>query len=307
MAMNTLTHACRTLELNGSDYPELLRQSSDPPQRLYVKGDPEALRQPMIALVGSRHASDYGRLVCERLAGELAARGITVVSGLAVGIDAAAHRGALAVEGRTVAVLGHGLNFIYPRENAGLARRILDTGGAIVTEFEPGEGVQPFNFPKRNRIISGLSLGVVVVEAAKKSGSLITARLAMEDGREVFAVPGPVTSERSEGVHRLIQDGAKLVHNVDDILEEIPQLSDLRLPERKVSPEAPALVDQEAHLYSMLGDEPRHVDELIQASTLPAQDVIQGLMTLTLKKLAQELPGRRFVRSVRTAVTRDGY
>jgi len=276
-------------------YPERLKEIADPPVLLYIRGAREVLNTPCIAIVGSRAASEYGLRVSERLSGDLVRRGITVVSGLARGIDGAAHKGAVKAGGRTLAVLGHGPDEIYPPQHRRLADELLASGGAWVTEFKPRTESQPGFFPRRNRIISGLSLGVVVVEARQKSGSLITARHAVEEGREVFAVPGPITSPRSIGVHRLIQDGAKLVQGVEDILSETAELKDLAAvaPESKAQT---ALIGREARIHALLSDEPQHVDLLIEDSSLPSHEVIQGLVTLSIKRLAEELPGKRYVR-----------
>lgn len=201
-------------------YPTWLSEISDPPPVLWLRGDPAALETPAVAVVGSRAGSLYARDVARELGSGLAARGITVVSGLARGVDAAAHQGALAVDGRTVAVLGSGVDTVYPPEHRGLAAEIVRRG-ALVSELPPGTTPRPAHFPRRNRLISGLSRAVVVVEAAERSGSLITARLAAEQGREVMAVPGNVLSGRNRGAHALLKDGAKLVEDVDDILDEI--------------------------------------------------------------------------------------
>lgn len=204
--------------LSGEALPERLRVIPDPPRRLYARGAVEALAAPSVAIVGSRRATRAGRQFAEALAGDLAAAGLVVVSGLAYGIDAAAHRGALVGGGRTVAVLGSGLGHVYPRQHAALAAEIVDGGGALVSEYPDDRAPRKHQFPERNRLISGLSLGVVIVEATTKSGSLITARMAAEQGREVMAVPGPVTSPLSGGCHRLLKSGAALIESADDVL-----------------------------------------------------------------------------------------
>ncbi|MDH3392718.1 MAG: DNA-processing protein DprA, partial [Desulfobulbaceae bacterium] len=206
------------------EYPARLRTIHDPPVLLYLKGSPQVVNSAGIAVVGARAASTYGLQMAERFSKDLASRGLTIISGLALGIDSTAHTGALAVKGTTVAVLGCGIDIVYPARNRKLFDKISETG-AIVSEYPPGTPPDGFRFPARNRIISGLSLGVLVVEAAKRSGSLITAHLALEQGREVFAMPGRVDSGKSEGSHRLLQEGAKLVHSVTDILEELPTFS----------------------------------------------------------------------------------
>ena len=210
----------RIVTLEDADYPTLLREIPDPPLVLYVRGtlpDPAA---PAVAIVGSRHASRYGVEIAERLAYDLALRGLTVISGLARGIDGAAHRGALKAQGRTLAVLGNGLSRIYPPEHEPLAKQIVEQG-AVISEYPMQMAPLAQNFPRRNRLISGLSLGVVIVEAAQRSGALITADMALEQGREVFAVPGPITRRTSQGTHHLLKQGARLVTSAEDILEEL--------------------------------------------------------------------------------------
>ncbi|MBU2055380.1 MAG: DNA-processing protein DprA [Proteobacteria bacterium] len=295
-------------------YPKNLLNTYDYPPFLYVKGTllPEDVP---VAVVGSRLASAYGRYTTERLCRELALKGIAIVSGLARGIDAAAHRGALAGKGRTIAVLGCGLDVIYPPENEKLAEAIA-AAGALVTEFPFGTPPNPPNFPARNRIISGISLGVVVVEAGEKSGSLITARLAAEQGRSVFAVPGAIESAGSRGTNRLIKQGAKLIENVEDILEEIlPQAGGLpafsekpprRPGEDKTQPapekaDAPplsaveGLAETEKKLFTLITKEPAGIDTLIAASGFSPQEVQSGLLILELRGLIRQLPGKMFV------------
>jgi len=212
-----------TLHFQDKDYPTNLRYVYQPPATIYLEGNIIAQDQIAIAIVGSRRATDYGLRNAERLGFELAAKGITIISGLARGVDSAAHRGALRAKGRTIAVLGSGLNKIYPPENKKLAQEVAQNG-ALISEFTPDTPPHRLNFPRRNRIISGLSLGVVVVEAAKRSGALITANFALEQGREVFALPGKVDSFTSGGVHDLIKEGAKLIESTEDIIEELEPL-----------------------------------------------------------------------------------
>ncbi|MCE5284131.1 MAG: DNA-processing protein DprA [Deltaproteobacteria bacterium] len=291
-------------------YPRNLLNIYDYPPFLYVKGSlvPDEIA---VALVGSRLASPYGRYVTETLSRALALQGVTVVSGLARGIDAAAHRGALAGKGRTVAVLGCGLDLTYPPENAQLAEAVA-AQGALVTEFPLGTPPNAPNFPSRNRIISGISLGVVVVEAGEKSGSLITARIAGEQGRSVFAVPGAIDSAGSRGTHRLIKEGAKLVENVEDIIEEVlpqagtPVHRDRTLdrpaaekrPRNESDPPSPipGLGDREKRLLPLIPTEPVGVDQLITTSALTAQEVLNGLLVLELCGLIRQLPGKMFQR-----------
>ncbi len=291
-------HKIDIITLNDVSYSQSLKAIYDPPPLLYVKGKIKKEDKNAIAIVGSRRATTYGRLTAQRLSAQLAAQRITIVSGMARGIDSEAHKGALAVGGRTIAVLGCGIDVVYPPENRALEERIASSG-AVITEFP--FGTRPFagNFPKRNRIISGLSIGVIIVEAAQKSGALITARLALEQGREVFAVPGSTTSPYSKGTHNLIKDGAKLVEDIDDILEELKPLIELRMEKGKESQDSlrPLLSKDEEIIYNIVTQEPKHIDLLIQESKLSAQKVTGILMNLQLKRLVKELSGKNFVRA----------
>ncbi len=286
----------RLLPLTDPDYPPLLLAIYDPPPLLYVKGDIGVLDTYPIAVVGTRKNTPYGRSVAEKISRGLAERGVTIVSGFARGIDGIAHRAAIAAGGKTIAVMGSGIDQIYPPEHRRLFIEITQNG-AILSEFPMGTGPEAHHFPQRNRIISGLSLGCVVVEAAKGSGSLITARLALEQGREVFAVPGPIFSETSAGPHQLIGSGAKLTTSVDDILEEIQ-------PPQEISPtktatltlEGPTLEGDEAILYQMLSWEPKHIDQVIEEGHWPAATVSGILLSLELKGRVRQLPGQFFVR-----------
>lgn len=274
-------------------YPERLRMIADPPPCLYVKGTLTPEDEKSVAIVGSRSSSDYGRRVARDLARGLASLGFTVVSGMARGIDGAAHESALQAGGRTIAVLGSGVERAYPSEHEMLYRRIADSG-AVISEFPIGTRPAAFNFPARNRLISGLSLGVIVVEATEKSGSLITAASAVEQGREVFAVPGLVGSSRSRGAHRLIRQGAKLVETVDDVVEEIaPQLL---TRERRAAPVAPALAANASEaarkIFALLADSSLHVDQVIEKTGLPAPRVLETLLELELQGLLQQAPGK---------------
>jgi len=293
-------------------YPRNLLNIYDYPPLLYVKGSLSPA-EVCVAIVGSRLASVYGRYVTEKLSRELALKGITVVSGLARGIDSAAHRGALAGRGRTIAVLGCGLDVVYPPENEELARSVADRG-ALVTEYPFGTPPNAPNFPSRNRIISGLAFGVVVVEAGEKSGSLITARIAAEQGRSVFAVPGAIEAAGSRGTNRLIKQGARLIENVEDILEEIlPQAGmtpDLSTPSASppgVTPDSgpsdpwePGKMDApgspERELLRLFANDPIGIDQLITASGLTAQEVLNRLLVLELGGFVRQLPGKMFIR-----------
>ncbi len=301
------------LVLDDGTYPALLREIADPPITLYVKGEWAAcFDAPCVALVGSRRCSTYGLNTAGLLARELATRGVTIVSGLARGIDAAAHRGALEAGGRTVAVLGTGVDEVYPREHKKLAAEIVEQGGALVSQFPLGTPPIPENFPYRNRVISGLSLGVVLVEAAENSGSLITARLALEQGREVFAVPGNITSRNSFGTNYLIKAaGAKLVQTWQDVATELPAEIAARLlpPESKrkqhdessaIEAVAPAnLSEQERAVFKLLSaDEPAHIDALATQSELTLPELTGALLSLEMRELVRQLPGKCFVKKL---------
>ncbi len=277
-------------------YPALLAAVPSPP-RLWVRGRLEAGDALAIAVVGARRATPYGLAVAERLAFDLAARGVTIVSGMARGIDAAAHRGALAAGGRTVAVLGCGVDLVYPSEHRRL-RDDIETRGAIVSQFPPGTRPLPGHFPARNRTLAGLALGVVVVEAGERSGALITARLAGELGREVFAVPGKITAEQSAGPHGLIRDGATLIRDWTDVVQELPEpwRHALRVPENDGGAGRPEAGSEEGRVLALLSaDEPRHIDALIAQVALPPARLAAALVGLELGGWARQLPGQRWI------------
>lgn len=326
-------HGVRILTLDDEDYPRALRTIYDPPLVLYVKGEITKRDGLACAIVGTRRASYYGRSQAERISGHLAGLGFTIVSGLARGIDSAAHRGALAAGGRTIAVLGNGLARIYPPENTDLAGEI-ERSGAVVSEFPMT--TEPFrdNFPRRNRVISGLSMGVLVVEGNRRSGSMITAKFANEQGREVFALPGKVDSPIARGPHALIKDGAKLVEGPEDILDEIGPSADVldlarsaREPEESTEGEAaddaeasrssgtkaepaeedvaapapakdayPGLSPTEKKLLACLSSDARDIDDITAEVELSPAEVSAGLLVLEIRRLARQLPGKRFVR-----------
>jgi DNA processing protein len=305
----TIERALRTLSwlekkgylpvtLEEPAYPAILREIFDPPFVLYLSGCPDALQEPSVAVVGARRPTPYGRAAAEKLARDLAASGLVVVSGLARGIDSIAHWGALD-SGRTVAVLGSGLDDIYPQENKGLFRKIAESG-AVVTEFAPEMPPLPFHFPLRNRIISGLSLATVVVEATRQSGSLITARLSLEQNRDVMAVPGSPASDLSRGTNWLIKSGAKLVEAWEDVVEELPSPLRERLLSRRTveSKKMPALSPDERKVYDRLSVEtPVHVDELVEAADVSVSELLGVLLNLELKGLVRQAPGKLFQRS----------
>ena len=297
------------LILDDGSYPSLLREIADPPITLYVRGDWQAcLEQPCVGVIGSRMCSTYGENASEMLSRDLASRGITVVSGLARGIDAAAHKGALQGKGRTVAVMGTGIDGVYPKENTRLVRDILDNGGCLVSQFPLGTPPLKDNFPYRNRIISGLSLGVLIVEASERSGSLITARLATEQNREVMAVPGNITSSNSYGTNYLIKAGAKLVQQWQDIVAELPSEIAARILPPKIEEKKngsskqqellPAdLNDNERKVWSLLNaDEATHIDMLLETSGLSFGDLNSVLVGLDIKDMIRVLPGKHYAR-----------
>lgn len=286
----------RLLLREDDEYPAPLRAIPDPPPFLLARGELRAEDALALAIVGSRHATPYGVAVAERLAAELAARGVTIVSGLARGIDTAAHRGALAAGGRTIAVLGCGVDVCYPPENRRLVGRVIERG-ALLSQFPLGTPALPRHFPLRNRTIAGLALGAIVVEAAERSGALITAGHAGELGREVFAVPGPVTSELSRGANRLIQDGAKLVQRWEDVVAELPEVW------RRCLREAPGVAmpvgtpeGDEERVLALVGGDPVHIDRVIERSGVPSGRTAAVLLSLELKGWVQRLPGQHYTR-----------
>ncbi len=281
-------------------YPPLLKEISKPPAALWCRGDPAALRDPLIGIVGSRRPTQYGRRVASTLSADLATAGFGVVSGGAYGIDAAGHAGALQAGGRSVAVLGTGIDRDYPAAHADLFSH-LARDGACVTEFPPGAPPRPAHFPIRNRIISGLARGVVVVEAGARSGALITARFAMEQNREVFAVPGELFNELSAGPHALIRRGAVLVTGVEDILEEITALFPPRhgvsaKPRRKEALPPVDLPEELERILALVETSPRSGDSIIQSSGLSPAVTLEALTQLELLNLVEQLPGQRFAR-----------
>jgi DNA processing protein len=296
---NEVDRACAAgitlIPFSDERYPARLRTIADPPPLLYVKGEMIERDDKAVAIVGSRSASDYGRRVARDLARGLASMGFTVVSGMARGIDGMAHEAAMNRGGRTLAVLGSGVERAYPAEHEQLYQRISENG-AVISELPIGTRPMAFNFPARNRLISGLSLGVVVVEATEKSGSLITASLAVDQGREVFAVPGEVGASRSRGSHRLIRQGAKLVENVDDILEEIaPQLSTRGHGVISAPLSLPPSASADARkIFALLQENSLQVDEVIEGSGLVASRVWEILLDLELQGYVRQSPGKKY-------------
>ena len=281
----------RILTLADAEYPRRLLDTADPPSLLYVKGRPELLNRPCIAVVGSRNATPQGNANAEAFARALSQAGLAIVSGLALGIDAAAHGGGLAGGSSTIAVIGTGCDRVYPARNRELAQRIANDG-VIVSEFPLGTPPLKENFPRRNRIISGLALGCLVVEAAERSGSLITARLAGEQGRDVFAIPGSIHSPLTKGCHKLIKQGAKLVDDARDILDELR----LPVPVEQAAPDAPPCGPAEARVLDCLGFDPCDVDTLVARSGLTAEGLYAILLQMELEGQVSRLPGGRFQR-----------
>ncbi len=279
-----------------NDYPALLREIADPPAALYVLGRRDALAWPQLAIVGSRNPTPAGVDNARAFGRALAHSGLSITSGLALGVDGAAHRGALDADGTTIAVCGTGLDRVYPARHRELAHVIVEHG-ALISEFALGTSPRPENFPIRNRLISGLSLGTLVVEAALESGSLITARLALEQGREVFAIPGSIHSPQARGCHALIRQGAKLVENADDVLEELGALAQFAQTRMPVSTAPKAkLPASSAHLLECLGHDPTTLDALIERSGLTADAVSSMLGALELDGFVAAMPGGRYQR-----------
>lgn len=330
-------YGCQVVTLYDAAYPPPLKEIDTPPFVLYIRGELTPEDALSVSLVGSRNAKDYGRKVSYRLSYQLVQRGLTVVSGFAKGIDTSAHRGALEAGGRTIAVMGNGLSVIYPATNSDLAEKI-EASGALVSEFPMAARPKPRNFPRRNRIISGLTLGTVVVEASNRSGALITARLAAEQNREVFAVPGEIFSELSTGTHKLINDGAKLINTVDDLLNELPPyvLNQIQSevppsltpdthaeptqvppapvgqddtkpvpppPSPKVqqsvpTPPPPDLTPDEKTIFDAIEVPSSHIDTIVRTTQLPIGQVSSVLLMLELKGIVQQLPGKQFTKNI---------
>jgi len=299
----------RIISLSDPEYPQRLKEIYDPPVVLFVKGSIDVLAQPGIAMVGTRHPTPYGSGMAERLSTDLAARGLVIISGLARGIDTASHRGAVAAKGKTIAVLGTGIDVMYPKENTRLTEQIVALGGALITEFPVGTSPVPQNFPIRNRIISGMSAGVLVVEAAEYSGTRITSRLALEQNRDVYAVPGNVTNKNSWGPNTLIKQGAKLVATWEDVWEELAADIQATLGSRQnESPEpetASLFPDQvksphEKKILNLLkADESTHIDQLVELleNEMSSSEIFAALFELELNGKIRQLPGKNFVKS----------
>jgi len=287
----------RIIIYTDPEYPDQLRKIYDPPMIIFVKGEKIPRQAIFIAMVGSRHPTPYGQKSAHLIAQGLARRGIGIVSGMALGIDATSHSGCLFGKGYTLAVLGTGIDIIYPESNRKLHQEIINNG-SVITEYLPGTPPEPKNFPIRNRIISGISSGVVVVEATKKSGSLITATLALDQGRDVFAVPGSIHSFKSTGCHLLIKQGARLIENSDDILDELGLNYPFAQKTDTFKEKQPSLPmdEMEKKLYQLIGDYPTHIDQIARQGKLSSGEVSSILMKMELKGLVRQLPGKAFVR-----------
>ena len=288
------------VEYFDRDYPDLLKEIPDPPMILYIKGHKRWLKEKMIGIVGARKCTEYGDRMARRLGEELASYGMVVVSGLAMGIDAAGHQGALKKEGGSIAVLGTGVNVCYPECNRRLYHEMLEKG-CIISEYEPFVKARPYHFPKRNRIISGLCYGIVVVEAAVKSGSLITAQLALDYGREVYAVPGDKTSKMSQGANALIASGAKCTFSVKDIIDELPKGLGIKNEIIKKNSDKMhiQLAQAESIVYAYVSQEPilfEKLQELLVSTQLSYERLNTSLLKLEVKGLIKRLPGERYVR-----------
>lgn len=298
------------VSFDDAGYPSRLKEIYDPPLVLYARGNAEVLTRPGIAMVGTRHPTPYGLGMAERLACDLATHGLVIISGMARGVDTASHRGAIAAKGKTVAVFGTGVDVIYPKENSRLSEQILALGGALISEFPIGTHPAPQNFPIRNRILSGMSVGVLVVEAAEYSGTRITARCALEQNRDVFAVPGNVTNKNSWGPNTLIKQGAKLVATWEDVWEDLPAEVRLALtptasPESSESSSASLFPDEglPPHEKRILGllksDESTHIDEIVEKleTELSSSEIFAALFELELAGKVRQMPGKNFVKS----------
>ena len=306
---DSMKAGAQILTIFNEDYPALLKEIHAPPPVLYCKGQID--KNPKIAIVGTRRASPYGRSVSEMLAGELSSAGFTIVSGLARGIDTAAHAGTLGADGGTIAVLGSGFNHVYPKENRKFAEQITERG-ALITEFPPDILPLPENFPRRNRIISGLSIATIVIEAEEKSGALITANYALEQGREVFAVPGNITSRKSMGPNLLIKQGATPALSAGDILSELPShllpgdatASAFLSPDthlERALPHMRVVLDADEHkIFSLLSvDDPLHIDRIAELSRMSMNRLLSAILSLEIKGVVDQLPGNHYIKKLR--------
>ena len=293
--MNDAKDKIEIIKKSSRDYPKILKEIHNAPKQLYVRGGLPKDHNLNFAIVGTRAASEYGKTLAFKIAKELAELGFNIVSGLALGIDTQAHLGALEGKGRTTAVMGSAIddNSIYPSENLNLVKKIISSGGAVISEYEPGTKSEIWFFPERNRIISGLSQGVLVVEAPEKSGALITARLALEQNREVFAIPGSIFSKNSFGANNLIKSGAKVVTSVDDILEEL-NLTDLKV--KKGIEEKENLTEEEKIILNIIEKELIHIDKICKISKMAANKVLSIVSLLEIRGIIKNIGGSKFVK-----------
>ncbi len=282
----------RIITYFDSNYPTYLKEIYQPPWVFFTKGDQSLLNNPIIAIVGTRNPSQYGRIIAEKLAKELTEHGFIIVSGMARGIDRKAHEGSL-LSGATIAVLGSGIDIVYPKENQGIYQEIEEKG-LIISEYSPGTKPHPAYFPQRNRLISGLSLGTIIIEASLKSGSLITAQLALEQSREVFAIPGNITSNKSLGTNSLIQQGAKLVMNIEDIIEEFKYLSFEGKIHNKIEIK---LNNKEQKVMAMINYNPIHIDDLFNHLEFSFSEIYEILLSLQLKQKVKQIPGGTYIKN----------
>ena len=293
--MKNTQETIAVIKKSSRDYPKILKEISGAPKQLYVRGELPGNHEMNFAIVGTRTASEYGKTLAFKIAKELAELGFNIVSGLALGVDTESHLGALAGGGKTVAVLGSAIDYnsIYPSVNISLVKNIVSNGGAVISEYAPGTKSEIWYFPERNRIISGLSRGVLVVEAPEKSGALITARLALEQNRDVFAIPGSIFSKNSIGTNILIKSGAKVVTSVDDILEEL-NLTDLKI--NKNTKEEESLTNEEKIILNIIEKEPIHIDKICHASKMSASQALSIVSILEIKGMIKNIGGGKFVK-----------
>ncbi len=286
-----LENGIKIIKKSSKEYPKILKEISNAPKQLYARGELPKNHDMNFAIVGTRAASEYGKTLAFKIAKELSELGFNIVSGLALGIDTQAHLGALAGNGKTIAVLGSGIDdaSIFPKENLKLVKTIVDSGGAVISEYEPNAKSEIWYFPERNRIVSGLSKGVLVVEAPEKSGALITARLALEQNREVFAIPGSIFSKNSIGANNLIKSGAKMVTSIDDILEEL-NLTELKI--HKKESEGEKLNPEEKLILNIILKEPIHIDKICEIAKLPASRVLSVISVLEIQGIIKNIGGK---------------
>lgn len=288
----------KLIKLGDENYPKQLEIIENPPKQLYVKGNEKILKEYGIAIIGSRNCSEYGKQIAKKFARDLSKAGINIVSGMAVGIDTCAHIGCLSVKGKTIAVIGSGFNYIYPKENEKLFKKIIETGGAVVTEYPPETKAKSSNFPERNRIVSGLSIGVLVVEARYRSGTSITASIARRQAKKVFCIPSNLESKCGVGTNRLIKRGAKLVTNVDDIIEEYEFIKNNKVNKQieEVEYEEIEIKSEYKKIYNLLTKEPKNINEICRETKEDINTVSSKLMLMQLEGYITQLPGNQFVK-----------